>query len=338
MNEIPPFVSIIMPVYNEGKYIRRSLEAVLRQNYPHERMEVLVVDGNSTDDTRARIQEIGRETPDVSICILDNPQRIVPSGLNVAISNANGDIIVRVDGHSRIAPDYVSRCVNHLLASNVAAVGGKIETIGETWLGRGIAIGMTSRFGVGAVSFRTSTARSECEPVDTIVFGAYWCRTLRDGGPFDEAMSRNEDDEYNFRLRKLGKLLQFCPDISSEYYCQCSLGGLWRQYYYYGLWKVRVMQKHPKQMSLRHFLPALLILYLVLNISLAFVDPRLIVLLIMAISIYMFALLFMTITLSFKLGFQYIVLLPFVFVVLHFAYGSGFLRGLIEFRRYWNFL
>jgi len=141
-----PFVSVVLPVRNEARFIQRCLESVVGQDYPDERMEIIVADGMSTDATRAVALSFAAKHPGMRV--IDNPGRIVPTGLNAAIAAARGEIIVRVDGHCEIASDYVRRCVEHLQA-DVDAVGGPIETIGQTTVARAIARGMCSRLGGG---------------------------------------------------------------------------------------------------------------------------------------------------------------------------------------------
>src|SRR5262249_18026119 len=160
-----PFVSVLMPVRNEAAYLSRSLGSVLAQDYPHERLEVFVADGMSEDGTRAEVARLSAAS-DVAVTWVENPARIVPPGSNRALRLAGGEILVRVDGHCEIAPDYVRRCVAHLAAGQADGVGGPLETIGETTLARAIAVAMSSRFGVGGSAFRTVADRTMF--VDTV--------------------------------------------------------------------------------------------------------------------------------------------------------------------------
>ena len=161
---------------------------------------------------------------------------------------------MRVDGHCEIASDYVRRCVEHLRRGEADGVGGSIETIGATPPSRAIALAMSSRFGVGNSAFRTERAATHL--VDTVPFPAYTREMMRRAGPFDEELVRNQDDEFNFRIRELGGRILMAADVRSRYESRGSLRSLARQYFQYGYWKVRVMQKHPRQMSARHFVPA----------------------------------------------------------------------------------
>lgn len=253
-----PPVSILLPVRNEAKNIYEIISSILNQDYPGE-MEILVVDGMSTDDTRAIIAGICSQHAGINLRILDNPGKIVPTGMNIALREAQGEIIIRVDGHCIIAPDYVRRCVAHLLKDGVDGVGGPMQSIGETRLAETIALGMSSQFGVGNSAFRTTSGVSRL--VDSVPFPAYTRAMIERAGLYDEELVRNQDDEYNYRIRELGGRILLADDVRSKYYSRGSLGKLWRQYYQYGYWKVRVLQKHPRQMSLRQFVPGLMGVY-----------------------------------------------------------------------------
>ena len=248
--EVRPFVSVIMPVRNEADFLAESLGAVLSQDYRSDRMEVLVADGMSTDGTRQIVADLAAQHPQHSVRVVDNPGRIVAKGLNAALDAAKGDVVVRIDGHCRIAHDYITRCVDHICRDDVDGVGGSINTIATTPVGQAIAAVMSSPFGVGGSAFRTVVDKTML--VDTVPFPAYTRRAIDIAGPFDEDLVRNQDDEYNYRLRKLGARILLASDVRSDYYSRTSLRSLWRQYYQYGFYKVRVMQKHVLQMQGLH--------------------------------------------------------------------------------------
>jgi succinoglycan biosynthesis protein ExoA len=325
-------VSVIMPIRNEAGFIRESLRSVLNQDYPKDLMEVIVVDGMSTDDTRDILRDVIAQHPNVRL--LDNPGRIVPIGMNIALQQAKGEIIVRVDGHCEIRPDYVRRCVEYLGSGEIDGVGGPMETIGETTVSQGIAIAMSSPFGVGGSAFRTIKDRTMY--VDTVAFPAYRRETIRKNGLYDEELVRNQDDEYNYRLRELGGRILMTPDIRSRYYSRSSFKSLWRQYFQYGFYKVRVMQKHPRQMSLRQFIPPMFVATLIILsvLSLFFAPARL--LLALEVGAYLVANLGASLLTTAKTGSQYFIYLPLAFAILHVSYGSGFLYGLVKFANRWK--
>lgn len=328
-----PFVSVIMPVRNEGDFIARSLGAVLAQDYPHEQLEIFVADGMSTDNSRQLIERLAAAT-DIPVSIVDNPGLFVPHGFNAAFRRSRGEIIVRVDGHCEIASDYITRCVQHLQAGEAAGVGGPIETVSSTPMGETIALAMSSPFGVGGSSFRTVKDRTQF--VDTIPFPAYLRAVMERAGLLDEDLMRNQDDEYNYRLGSLGYKLLLTPDVRSRYYSRSSLTKLWRQYYLYGVYKVRVMQKHPQQMRSRQFAPLLLVSGVLGGAVFALVWAWIRPFWILGLLAYVAANLLASIYLAQREGWQYLFRLPPVFAALHFGYGLGFLRGLVKFRSHWG--
>jgi glycosyltransferase involved in cell wall biosynthesis len=330
-------VTVVMPVRNESDFIGRSLEAVLVQDWPPERLEVIVADGMSTDGTRDTVERLVATHPNMRI--VDNPAGIVAPGLNRAIEGADGEVVVRVDGHCEVAPDYVKRCLealerNGMGEGKLLGVGGPIETAGETWIARAISAAMSSVFGVGGSAFRVGT---ECErEVDTVAFPAYPKATLDAVGPFDEELIRNQDDEYNFRLRAMGGRVVLCPEIRSVYYSRSTLISLWRQYFQYGFWKVRVMQKHPRQMQPRQYVPGLFVLALGLTLMASLIHPFFWVAFGLVAGTYLVANLSASIAVAVQRGLVMLPLLPFVFATLHLSYGIGFLWGLVRFARRWG--
>ena len=327
-----PFVSVVMPVRNEATFISRSLDAVLAQDYPSERMEVIVADGMSTDATREIVQSFQTRHPELKL--ISNPGKIVPTGLNLAIAKAHGEVIVRVDGHCEIAGDYVRRCIEHLLNDRVDGVGGPLETIGETPLARVIASAMSSVFGVGGAAFRTTTKKTML--TDTVAFPAYTRSIIERAGPFDEELVRNQDDEYNYRLRKIGARILLASDVRCRYYSRSSLSSLGRQYFQYGYWKVRVLQKHPGQMQPRQFVPPLFVGVCLLFLLLLPFTPNAGYFLAAALGSYGVANITASVLSLRNHTLRLMPLMPIVFATLHVAYGFGFLTGLVKFWNRWG--
>ena len=334
-----------MPVRNEGPYIETSLGSVLRQSYGLDAMEVLVVDGVSEDDTRERVYRLTAEHPGAVVEILDNPGKIAPCALNVGLRHARGDVVVRVDGHCEVSPGYVSHAVAHL-RNGADGVGGPLITLGEGVTAEAIAAAMSSRFGVGGSAFRTVGAGPDFAPkldleavreVDTVAFPAYTRQALERNGPYDEELVRNQDDEYNYRLRKAGGRLLLAQDMPARYYSRTGFQKLWRQYAQYGFWKVRVLQKHPRQMSLRQFVPPAFVLALVAGAVGTMLDPgRLGPAFLGLVLLYAAA----AAGAAWREGRRFGVRSPArlfpAFVLLHLGYGSGFLVGLVRFSRRWG--
>jgi succinoglycan biosynthesis protein ExoA len=327
-----PLVSIIMPVRNEGPYLRRSLEAVFHQDYPEEKLEVLVADGLSTDQTRTILENYA--ALHTNLRILENRERTTATGLNTALLRARGEIIIRVDGHCEIAPDYVRCCVARLQEDGVDGVGGPMETVGETIRARAIALALSSSFGVGDSAFRTS--KDFTGLVDTVPFPAYRRSTIEQAGLYDEELVRNQDDEYNYRLRHLGAQILLASEIRSRYYSRSSLASLGSQYFQYGYWKVRVLQKHPRQMRSRQYVPALFVSSLFLSIVAGFFLSGVGWLLTLVAGSYGLGNLGAAGWTAGRRGWRYFPLLPLAFATLHIGYGLGFILGLFRFADRWG--
>jgi GT2 family glycosyltransferase len=257
----------------------------------------------------------------------------MPMGFNLGLKHAQGDIVIMMGGHAELAPDYVSQCVRLLSEHPATCVGGAMETIASGLISETIAVAMSSSFGVGGVSFRTRFSR--VMEVDTAVFAAYRRNVFEEIGGLDEEMIRNQDDEFNYRLREYGGKILFSPSIRSLYYSRSNLSSLWKQYYQYGYWKVRVLQKHPRQMSLRHFAPSAFVLGL-LGSGLMFFLPVIRSLSVVLPLLYLFATLTSSVVASAKRGWKYLLLLPLVFMILHVSYGLGFLIGMVKFWNRWE--
>jgi len=360
-----PLVSLLLPIRNESATIERCLNAILAQDYPGG-MEILIADGLSTDDTREKIRSLTNSVHGLrsTVTILDNPGKIVPTGMNIALRQAKGEIIIRVDGHCIIAPDYVCKCVEHIQNDGVDGVGGPMESIGETLISKVIAMGMSSPFGVGNSAFRTLSGKSML--VDTVPFPAYTRQIIQRAGYYDEELVRNQDDEYNYRIRELGGKILLAEDVRSTYFSRSSLKHLWRQYYQYGFWKVRVLQKHPRQMSPRQFVPPVFVLGLIastllalasillspltahwpLNTDYGLLNTENWSLFTLHLSSFIpLAYILSNLTASLWTAFRSpstvsrlrsLVILPIVFAILHLSYGFGFLAGLVKFWNRWG--
>ncbi|MBV6495247.1 MAG: glycosyltransferase family 2 protein [Acidobacteria bacterium ACB1] len=327
-----PFVSIVLPIRNEGAFIERGLASVLRQTYPKDRMEIIVADGMSTDDSRKKILGLAANS-EVPISIVDNVKKIAPTGLNRAIERAIGDVIIRVDGHCEIEPDYVANCVDILRSGRAEGVGGPIETVGETPRAVAISMAMSSNFGVGGSAFRTVKDREMF--TDTVAFPGYTRKIIDRAGAFNEELVRNQDDEYNFRIRKLGGRILLSPMIRSRYYSRSTFSSLWKQYFQYGYWKVRVLQMHPKQMSLRQFVPFVFVSSVILLAAIALFSDIGRVLLAAVVGMYFLA----NVAASIYVAGSRVWAVPYLllsFAILHTSYGLGSVFGLIAFRNRWS--
>lgn len=247
-----PVVSVIMAVRNEAVLIARGLGAVFDQDYPTDAMQIIVADGMSDDAT----VDIIRTMPQAHrVTLVTNSARTTATGLNLALRRARGDIVVRVDGHTIIAPDYVRRCVELLAITGAKAVGGPMRPVGTTRMGCAIAAATSTRF-AAPTAFHVS---GRGQFTDTVYLGAWRRETLEAAGDFNEALAANEDYELNYRIRRKGGQIYLSPALRSTYFARASLGDLARQYFRYGIGKAQMLRLYPASLRLRQLVaPAFL--------------------------------------------------------------------------------
>ena len=209
MNEIP-FISIIIPCRNEEKFIRECMDSIINNDFPNNRLEIMVVDGQSEDSTREIVRRYSDKYSFVKI--LDNQKKIVPAALNMGIKNSKGDVILRMDSHNVYEKDYITKCVKYLMEYDIENVGGVCVTLpgADTVIARCIALALSQPFGVGNSQFRIGL--KEPKYVDTVPFGCFKKEVFEKNGFFDEDLIRNQDDEFNLRLIKNGGKVLLAPD------------------------------------------------------------------------------------------------------------------------------
>ena len=323
-----PSVSIIVPCRNEERYIVECLDSVLACDYPHDRLEVLVVDGMSDDGTRTILTEYAARHQEVRV--LDNPRRITPVALNVAIRAARGEVIVRMDAHVVYPTNYVSRLVAALDEFGADNVGAVLRTLpaNQTPMGRAIAIGMSHPFGVGTSYFRIGTP--EPRWVDTIAFFCIKKSTFDRVGLFDEELIRHQDGEFNARLIKAGGRILLIPDVVSYYYARSTLRQVGRMFYQYGYFKPLVAKKLGRFMTIRQLIPPGFVAGLVATgIAALLWTPALWLFGLVALS-YTGIVLGSAVQTASKegvaTGLAFVTVLP----VIHVSYGAGFWRRVFE--------
>jgi succinoglycan biosynthesis protein ExoA len=319
-------VSVVIPMRNEADAIARCIDSVLAQDYPADRLEVIVVDGESTDDSLAVLRGYGAR-----LRVLSNPSRIVPTAMNIGIRAARGDIIARVDAHTVLMPDYLRVGVETLRRTGADNVGGPMHAVGGGRWGDAIALAMSSRFGIGAY-FHFATEDRE---VDTVYMGMYPRPVFERIGLFDEELVRNQDDELNYRLRKAGGRIFLTTRMQSRYQNRQSLRTLARQFFQYGEWKIRVLQKHPRQMSLRQFVPPLFVLSLLVTAVAAPFGGMAAGLLGLVLGAYGIALAAAASGVARRHGARLYAPLVAVFATMHCSWGLGFLLGIVRFGSRW---
>ena len=318
-----PLVSVVMPVRNEADFIAHSLGAVLAQDYPAGRLEILVVDDGSTDGTPEAIAAL----PGAARArVLRGQGGLIASALNTAVRRSRGAVIVRVDGHTVIAPDYVRRCVEQLQATGADNVGGLMRPVGLTPMGRAIAAAMSSPFGLPARFHYDERAQD----ADTVYMGAWRRDVFERVGLFNEQLAINEDYELNYRIRKAGGRVFLAPDVRSAYYGRQTLSSLWQQHFRYGAWKARMIRLHPRSIRPRHLAAPLLVLAVVVLAVGGLFDGRGWAALGVVLVLYGLATLLASLRTAARRGWDLLPRLPPAFVTLHLAWGSGFWRGLLR--------
>jgi succinoglycan biosynthesis protein ExoA len=314
-----------MPVKNEAGYIEPAVRSVVRAGEGLDALEVLVVDGMSTDGTRELVQRLADELKVVRL--VDNPEGTVPFAMNRGTRAASHEVVVRVDGHAEVYPDFLEECLAALEAHpECACVGGRIENVNVGPVAEAISLAMGSPFGVGNARFRTG---GEDGYVDTLAFGAYRKSDLFRVGLFDEELARNQDDELNFRLIKAGRRIWFTDRIRSRYFVRATYRKLWRQYNQYGYWKVYVNRKHGTVTNLRQLAPPAFMVWLALTlVAGAFWAPARWALLATLVA---YALAAFGAALARTRSPLAVLRTVTAFAVMHAAYGLGYLAGLRDF-------
>ena len=325
MSEEPlPFVSVVVPMRNEGRYIERCLRSIAAQDYPKDRFEVIVVDGGSTDSSRELVDSMRDALPNMRV--VDNKGKHTSRGLNIGLAYAHGEVIARVDGHAYVASDFVTESVAALRRTGADAVGGPIKTLGEGATGEAIALAVSSPFGVGNAVFRYSQRE---QWTDTVAFPAYRRDVFDRIGPFAE-IEGGEDDDFHLRLVDAGGRLLLTPRIQSTYFARSSLLDLLRQYFGYGQAKSVVLTRHPRRTRLRQLVPSAFVVAVIASLIVAAFGGVLALPLAVIGGTYLLALAAASVLVAQKNGWRHLLRLPWTFACMHFAYGIGFLSGLLR--------
>lgn len=316
-------VSVIIPVYNEERYIENCIQSLLEQDYPQNKMEFLFLDGRSTDKT-VQIIDTFLEQYSSLIRIIENPNRTQSYAMNIGIMEAKGKYILRLDAHADYDKHYISECVRLLETGLYQNVGGVADTKARSKFGEVVALMMSSRFGVGNSQFRTSDMEG---PVDTVPFGAFSKDYLVSFGGFDERLNRNEDNEINYRIRKNGGVVYLSPKIRFTYYCRDTLKGILSMAFQNGKWTLIASRLCPGSMSLRHLIPLLFVLSIIALIVLGHFFAVSYLLLMLELALY-FSLAFLF-SIKTKADFKMILQLLLLFPAFHISYGCGSIFGII---------
>ena len=323
-------VTIIIPIRNEEKFIDKTLESIINQKFDGD-LEIIISDGLSNDGTLEIVKKFQKKFKNIKL--VRNAAKIVSVGFNKALNLATGDIIIRVDGHSTLEPDFIKNSIRILNKKNASCVGGPTKHFSNTFIGKNISIAQCSYFGAGGASFRTGVSKGKY--VNTLAFGAYNRAEFLKVGAYDEELIRNQDEELNYRIVKNGGKIWIDPSIKSIYYVRNSIIKLFSQYFYYGFYKVRVIQKIKSIFSLRHFVPAIFVLTLILLVVIAIFQKIFWPIFFLG-GIYLLVNITFSIYESVKSHAKSLVLLPVIYFIMHLSYGLGFLAGLVFFANRWR--
>jgi glycosyltransferase involved in cell wall biosynthesis len=331
-------VSVIIPCYNEEKFIGKALENLADQ-YPSEDYEIVVIDGISDDHTRKVIGEFQRSQPELSVRLLDNPARNIPAALNLGIAAARGEIIARMDAHAVPSAGYIRRCVEVLsqgAESGKAAIVGmpcRVRPADNTVTARAIAIGVSHPFGIGDAKYRLSNDSGSRvqEEVDTVAFACFRKSLWSELGGFDEKLLTNEDYDFNYRTRARGDRVVLDRAAHCDYFARATFTKLASQYFRYGTWKARMIRARPRSLKLRQLVAPLFVSSMVALATVGLWRSIAWWLLALEVATYL--------TAAVAFAFQatrvnrekvsVMLAMPLVFFTIHLSWGTSFLWGLV---------
>lgn len=314
--------SIIVPLFNEERYVSHLIDSLIKQTYPLENMEWIFVDGNSNDDTVPIIEQYLAKAK-YPIVLLHNVKRKTPYSLNMAIGIAKGRYIIRLDAHAYFYPDYIEKCVNYLDTTDADNVGGIAETEAEGFTGQAIAKMLSTKFGVGGSDFRIGNGNRF---VDTVPFGAFRREVFDRVGLFNPKLLRSEDNDMNSRIRQSGGKIWLAEDIRFKYYCRDTVKGVLKMGLQNGNALFFTLKANPKAMSIRHFIPFLFLISLIVLPILSVVFSNTSYILLFEALLY----LSLDIYYSFmKRKPRYGLITIWLYPTFHIIYGLGSLLGLL---------
>ena len=320
-------LSVIMPIYNEEKYIAKCLDSILDQDYPKEDMELLLCDGMSRDRTREIITEYQKKYPWIQL--LDNPRKIAPCAMNVGIKASKGDVIIRLDAHVTYPDNYFSLLVKKLNelpdAKNVGAICNTLP-VNDTVVAQSIAAVLSSSFGMGNSHFRVG-ADKEME-VDTVPFGCFHRSTFDKVGLYDEELVRNQDDELNARIIKNGGKIYLIPELQCEYYARDTAKKVYKMFYQYGVFKPLVNRKLGSPATMRQFFPLCFVFGLLFGPVLCILVPVLWWAYFAVILLWLLIATYFSVKESWDI--KRILVQDWIYFVVHFSYGWGYIVGLYK--------
>ena len=321
-------VSIIMPCKDEERFIGGCLDSIIANVFPKERLEVLVIDGRSSDRTKEIVRRYTDRYP--FIRFMDNPGIIQTPGTNIGIRASKGSVVIRMDAHVEYPEAFISKSVQYLEESRGDCVGGVLITkpSAETATAESIALALSHPFGVGNSYFRTGV--NQPKDVDTVPFGCYRKEVFDKVGLFNENLNRTDDIEFNLRLKRAGGKILLVPDIVSYYYARSTLMSLAKQNFGNGFWVLYSLRFVKLPFSLRHFVPFFFVSSLLGSLMISFFYQPFIYLLALIFGLYLCLNLLVSCNLSLRNGVKYFPLFVVTFLTLHVSYGLGSLWGIFR--------
>lgn len=324
-----PFVSIIIPCRNEELLIGKCLDSILANTFPRDRMEILVVDGMSTDATVSILNSYRRNYP--LIHILANKRKIIPVAMNIGIKHATGNVIMKMDAHTTYNKDYIAKCIEYLQKYHADNVGGILvnRPRNNSTISRSIALCLSHKFGSGNSYFKTGSDRVRF--VDTVAFGCYPKEVFLRIGLYNEHLVRSSDMELNIRLKKVGGKILLAPDIVGYYYADTSFYEFWRHNFKDGVWATYPFKFTRSIFRFRHFIPLLFVGAFVGSFVLSVIFPLFFPVFFSIVFLYMLALFITALDIAFKQkDIRYLFFIPVALVLRHVGYGMGSWWGCIK--------
>ena len=320
-------ISVICPIYNEEKYIAKCLDSIIEQDYPKDDIELLLVDGMSTDRTREVIAEYQKKYSWIKV--LDNPKRIAPCAMNIGIKDSSGEVIIRLDAHVLYPTNYFSVLVNKLQelprAENVGAICNTLP-VNDSIEAQSIAAVLSSSFGMGNSYFRVGA--SEVMEVDTVPFGCFHRSIFDKVGLYDEELVRNQDDELNARIIKSGGKIYLIPDLECEYYARDTAKKVYKMFYQYGVFKPLVNKKLGSPATVRQFFPLFFVIGLLLGPVVCAFMPILWYVYFSVVVVWLLLATYFSSKESKQI--KRILVQNWIYFVVHFGYGWGYIVGIYK--------
>jgi cellulose synthase/poly-beta-1,6-N-acetylglucosamine synthase-like glycosyltransferase len=322
-------VSVIIPCRNEQEFIAKCIDSVLSNDFPNDKIEIIIVDGESNDKTREIVKEYSEKYSFIKL--LNNPKKIAASALNIGIKEAKGGIIIRMDAHAIYNNDYISKCVYYLEKYNADNVGGIISITPRlsSIMSRGIVKAMSSFLGTGGAKYKLGL--NKFEEVDTVPFGCFKKELFNRVGYFNENLLRSQDMEFNLRLKRAGGKIYLFPDIISHYYVRSDLKDFFLHNFKDGVWAIYPFKFTKKLFKLRHYMPLTLVLGLLILLFLGLFLKPILYLFYFICGLYLLILAYSSIRVSInEKDATYLVSLPIALFTRHFAYGFGSIFGIMK--------